>query len=224
MGKCQKYFEKLGIEHYLTSDSLSKVALVERSNKEIRSLIHKALMSDRNNRNWPSMLDQIKENYNQRPNRNLANLSPQEIAESGPSPKVRAKVAWATLGSRQAKRKLKPYKFSPGDIVRIQLNTAHAFSKGKEGYYSQVLYKVVGRSRKTFVNCYRLEEALSRKPVRGSFYSQELLKVSESLKKKLGRKHREIFAYRFSPEGREEVEIIGPNKRRIWIDYEDLLG
>lgn len=218
-GYTEKVLAKRGISHYTTTDSGSKVSIVERAIKEIRSLIHKVMIAT-NDRNWPGMLEQVKENYNNRPNRDLADLSPEQISEGGP--RIKARVMWATLGSRLAERYSKPYKYSIGNLVRI-MNSANTFSKGAEGYFSQVIYRVIGRSKKSKVNCYQLEEALSKNRVRGVFYEPELVRVSDSFKKKL-RKTLEIFAYRLSPEGVEEVRITDKKtKRKVWVDYSSLL-
>jgi len=212
-GYCQTELAKRGILHYTTQDTGSKVGTCERAIKVVKSILFKILSSRPGFKDWPSLLEDIRLNYNQRPNRAMEELTTNQAAKA----KNRPKVMWYSLGRRLAHRPYRPFKLEVGNLVRIQNYSGTFGDKGQRGYHSQVLYRILSRQFKAKVPAYRLEEALSQQEIRGSFYEPELVKVAKSLEKGL-KNPGVIFGYRVSPQGVEEIQV-KKDKGREWVPY-----
>lgn len=211
LGKCKEIYLQYNVHHYVTHDVTQKVAPVERALLVVKQRLFK-IMAKEATWKWIDKLAAIVDVYNKSLNRNLG-MSPNEAAE----PINQSKVFYNTVTRHVNKRNI-PFKFEVGQVVRILKD--QTFSKSYTGNYSNVLYEIYEREKKSGVPVYFLKELLTSVKYTGSFYQQEL-KLVHVDKTKLPN-IQAIHGTRLDRD-QEQVLIDIPTGGRKWMNYEDLI-
>ena len=173
-------FTNLGIKHYYTSDSTQKVAPTERAILTIKQKIFKIMFHQKSKR-WVDKLGDVQKSINTSVNRTLG-MTPAEAQLKRNEYTVFRRTV--NIPSAKVMSKQRPPKYNVGDIVRISMSNGSAMKKSYMGLnFSQILYKIIKRQSLNGIWIYHLKELLSDEPLKGSFYEQELEKVTIDLTK-----------------------------------------
>lgn len=194
----QKYLKDEGVNFY-TTNSQFKASIVERFNRTLKTRMWK-IFTKRKNKKWVNSIDSLIKSYNNSFHRSI-----------GMKPKEVNKTNEINVFTRLFPRvKLEKPTFRVGDFVRISRHKA-IFDKGYEFNWTPEVFKVDGVYRERVPIMYRISD-LKGDVIKGSFYKQELQKVTGVLPiKKI---HREKIV------GGKKlylVEWIG-YKKKSWIE------
>jgi len=215
-GACKEVYKKYDILHYTTNDVTQKVAPVERAILVVKQRLFK-VMSFEKTLKWTDKLDDILTVYNNSYNRTLK-MTPEDAVKQ----RNQSEVFYNTVTRAELKNKSMglDYTFPVGQIVRILKD--QTFQKSYLGSYSNMLYKIVAREKKTGVPVYTLHELLTNEPITGSFYTAELkaVNIDESKLANVGA----IHGIRLDNEQEEVLVSFKDNsKKRRWILYDSLI-
>lgn len=156
----KKLMEKHGINHYSTF-SIMKAAIAERVIRTLKEKLFK-YFSLNGSYKWFDVLPDIVTLYNNEKH-TTTGMKPAEITKN------------TKLSVYKHLKISGPRKFKVGDIVRIS-KAKHVFEKGYTPNWTTELFKIV-KIKITNPVTYLLED-LSKTPIAGSFYEQELAKAS----------------------------------------------
>ena len=214
------------MEHYTSLDVDQKAAIVERRQRDLQGRLFR-MMYRADDLDWVSKLPAAVAAINKTSSRVLR-MTPEQAR----NPKNSGKVLKAKYGKALARRygrlvkKRRPFAYDIGTIVRIQRHTGPMY-KSYYGSFTGVLYRIYDRSLHFFVPIYKLETLFAQEKVQGTFYEQELRKVSlpiATLDDKI-KNVIKITGYRYD-NLKEQAQVTfrsEPNKR-VWIDFDQLVG
>ena len=78
---------------------------------------------------------------------------------------------------KDVKKKVKPFKFKPGDVVRLSFNK-RLFTRHYDQSWTDQLYIVASRFRRDGINVYKIHDYTNTSLIDGSLYSPEMAAVS----------------------------------------------
>jgi len=160
------------IEMYHTFGK-GKSAIVERFNRTLKTIMWKHLAA-LDSRQWYPILDTLVRQYNETPHGSLrVELTPVEASQDALAPAVRR--AWVNRIARHEEKHSSKPTFAVGDQVRVS-RLKGKFEKGYEQNWSTEIYRVK-EVLETAPVTYILQDSDGDR-VRGSFYEQELQRVS----------------------------------------------
>ena len=220
-GAVNAVYHKYGIEHVTSKDISQKAAPTERLIHFIKTKLFKD-MAAKNTNYWLDKLDAVITAVNSDYSRTLG-MSRNEAA----LPENKAKVYLKTVIQPEMKnmtlRKGKDeFQYKVGDIVRILMD--QPFGKSYLGNYSQVLYTVKDHKFRGGVPVYFLQELLTKEPIEGSFYEQEIKKVILPTNQAPVKNIENIYSFRMM-DNKEQVQVSYPGmKGKHWINYSDLIN
>ena len=198
------------IDAYTTKNE-TKANYAERVIRTLKGLVYR-YFHHRQTYTYVDVLQQLVENYNNRPHRSLKGLSPSEITR-GNEARVWKRMYVDTSNTNLKRKK---YTFSVGDQVRIS-HLKYTFQRDYQQKWTEEIFRITTRLRRNGVNLYQLKDYLDE-PIDGYFYETELQHVRKNadeafrIEKVLKRRQRQ---------GRREVLIkwMGwPAKFNSWID------
>ena len=155
-----KFLKDLKIKLFFTEDDAIKGSLVERSNRNMKRVIH-AYLTEYNTRRYIDVLQQFIQSYNNSFHKNIG-MKPNEVNKSNVIDAIYHNI------SIPPKRTVK---FKKGDYVRL-LGTKKVFDRGYDILWSEQIF-IVKHILKTTPTTYTVED-LSGESIKGSFYQQEL--------------------------------------------------
>jgi len=175
----REYMEKSGVQQFFTWNPDIKAAVVERLNRTIKEKIWRYLTHE-NTYRYVDVLQHFVDAYNNSRHRSIG-MTPTEASRPENEKKV-----WINLYGKRplTSRDRIKFKYNLGDYVRIS-ETRTVFRKGYRQRWTNEVFRVFKQSPRSPV-VYRLED-LAGKPLVGSFYEQELQKVSEPAVKEIER-------------------------------------
>jgi len=217
------YLRSIGVHHFFTWNPDIKAAIVERLNRTLKDRVWR-YMTYRNTNRYINVLHDIVRSYNNTHHRSIG-MTPVEASRP-----ENEKRAWQNLyGGKEssansvAKRhdhRPVRFKYRIGDYVRLS-EARTVFRKGYRQRWTDEVFRVFKQSsRKPVV--YRLED-LAGHPLVGSFYEQELQKVSKPTADELERiltgaaGSNRISAGRYDRRGGHDIEFFV--KFRGYPDY-----
>lgn len=170
------------INHYSTFSKI-KCAIVERFNRTFKGLMYR-LFSLQGSYKYIGHLSRLIDKYNNTVHRTIG-MKPSEVNQSN-APEI--------LMMKRRRRQRGEPRFKEGDYVRISKNRT-VFSRGFTPNWSAEIFKVVA-VRRTIPYTYLLED-MSKQPIQGAFYSQELQKTKFKdvylVERILRRKHDKVY-------------------------------
>jgi hypothetical protein len=136
--------------------------------------------------------------------------------------KNQARVFYNTVTEAEIRNKRLglEFKFDLGQVVRILKD--QTFQKSYTGNYSNMLYKIVSREKKSGVPVYSLNELLTGEDVKGIFYNEELkpVTINETELPEVDA----IHGVRLDNEQEQVLVSYKANpKKRFWIFYDELI-
>lgn len=212
----KEIYKKYGVEHYTSYDVGAKMATVERAILEVKKRMYK-IMAHQNSWKWVGLLPDIMKVYNDTYNRTLR-MTPNEAGlEQNEADVFYNSVTRAE--DRKLEKKLK-FHFEIGQPVRVQKD--QVFGKSFVGAFSDIIYVVYARDKKTGIPMYYLKELLTGEEIEGGFYGPELQPVEIDQNKVA--KIDKIYGIRLNPENQQEIKAkFNGEKQAKWILYKDLL-
>ncbi len=166
--RVSSFFKRHNI-HSFTSSNDVKCHLVERVIRTLRSRIHRYITHTQQER-YIDHLQHITRAYNNRIHTTIG-IAPSKVTRSN------SKAVWWTQFWPQGSSKPKPYLYEIGNHVRVSyLRTAFS-SREADHRFSGEIFRVIGRTRRDNIPVYRLVD-LADEPIKGTFYAQELTKVT----------------------------------------------
>ena len=215
-GRCNQVYSHWRLKHETTTDNEIKVSLAEKTISHIKTRLWKE-MNYRKSWKWIDLIEGCVSALNNSVNRNL-DMTPNEAASPWHQDDV-----WRRSHQRQfdkniirlAKRGYE-FKFSVGDVVRIQLNQS-SFDKRYENNFSTELFVVYKRALRSYVPVYWLKDYLSGEKVTGSFTEEELRLFKPSQPKPAI--DGVILGRRLDPDNKLQLKL----RKRGWVDYDDIV-
>lgn len=202
--------KKYGINHYHTY-SVTKAAIVERVIRTLKEKIYR-MFSLNGNYKWVTEIDNIVESYNNSFHR-VIKMKPKDVSFA--NEKELLENVFSHHDDKTMTATTKRPKFKEGDVVRLS-KMKYQFEKSYLPNWTCELFVVKKVRRNTNPHTYLLED-MSKQPISGTFYSEELQKakykdiylVSKILRKK---------------DNRVLVSWLGfPSSHNSWIKKSDLL-
>jgi hypothetical protein len=160
----QQYFKSNGIHHFTTFNE-PKAHLAECVIRSFRMRLHR-LITHRQSERYIDDLQPIVSAYNQAVHSSIG-IAPADVNHAN-----ERTIWWTQYWPREPIKKLKPYLFKVGDMVRISY-LRHAFTRGYDYQFTGEVFKVVSRARRDLLPVYKLED-LAGEPLGGTFYTEEL--------------------------------------------------
>ena len=175
----KKYLKDNDIHLFVTQSS-KKANYAERVIKTFRLLLWRFLRHKRNYR-YIDHLQHLVENYNSTPHSSLNFIAPKDVNKSNEAD------LWAFMylqkpakeAKRTPKKRIEPYKFKLGDLVRISY-IKHPFRRAYQQQYTTEVFKVDKRYRRQGIPVYKLIDWTDQ-PIIGFFYASELSRVSKDV-------------------------------------------
>lgn len=161
------FFKDNRIHFYVTQNEDTKAAIVERFQRTLKGKMWRYFTHNRTYR-YIDVLPQLLESYNNTYHRSIG-VAPNNVSHNNET-KIRKRL----YGKKSKKKKTKYY-FSVGDYVRIT-STKRAFKKAYEGEWSDEVFVVIERIARV-PPVYRIKD-LNGEPIEGTFYRQELQKIT----------------------------------------------
>ena len=205
----KKLLKDENINAYTTKNE-TKANYAERVIRTLKGLMYR-YFHHKQTYTYTDILQELVDNYNNRPHRSLKKLAPNQITKQN-----EARVWKEMYADTNQPRKPKPYAFQINDQVRIS-HLKYTFQRDYHQKWTEEVFRVTHRVRKQGFNQYRIKDYLDE-PVDGYFYEQELQKVNKDvdsvfrIEKILKRRRRQ---------GRQEylVKWVGwPAKFNSWVD------
>ena len=161
----QKYLRDQNIIHYTTESEL-KASIVERFNRTLKTRMWRYFTHKRSYR-YIDVLSKLVHAYNNSYHRSI------KIEPSKVNSKNENRIFKTLYPTHHQHGK---YRFNIGDQVRIS-DTRRAFEKGYQQHWSTEIFVVSGR-KATTPHTYELKDLMGE-PIKGSFYKEELQKVTK---------------------------------------------
>ena len=210
----KKVMRDENIDAYTTKNE-TKANYAERVIRTLKGLVYR-YFHHKQTYVYTDVLQQLVDNYNQRPHRSLNGLSPDEITTDNESQVwKRMYVDTSQLGSKR-----KTFAFKVGDQVRIS-HLKYTFQRDYQQKWTEEVFRITKRLRQQGFNLYQLKDLLDE-PIDGYFYEVELQHVTKDassafrIEKVLKRRKRQ---------GHEELYVkwMGwPNKFNSWVQPGDI--
>ena len=217
-GEMKRIYEKYNIKHATTNDFVQKAAPTERAILVVKQRLFKAMAANKTFR-WTDKLDDVLKAYNETYNRSLQ-MTPNEAAKTENKHNVFFNTAVKPEIEKLQATLPQPFLYSIGQVVRVQMQ--QPFGKSYVGNYSQVLYTIYNRELKGGVPVYHLKELLTQESLRGSFYTQELQRVTLQPVPSENKIER-IHSFRMVDNVEQVLVSYKDRKQKQWINYSDLL-
>ena len=222
-GDMRTVYQRYGIKHVTSKDSSQKAAPTERLIHFIKSKLFKA-MAAQNTNHWLDKLDHVLKAINDSYSRTLGMTRNQASL-----PENKAKVFLKSVIEPEMKnmsqRVGKKNMFKVGDTVRILMD--QVFGKSYLGNYSQVLYTVTDYKMRGGVPVYFLQELLTKEPIQGAFYEQEMKLVNLPPNQPPVKNIDKIYSFRML-DNKEQVQVSypagGSRGGKEWVDYSELIN
>jgi len=142
-----------------------KAHMAERVIRSLRMRMHR-LITHRQNERYIDDLQSLVYAYNNAVHSSIG-IAPSHVNASN----ERA-IWWMQYWPKKKSKKLKPFLYSVGDLVRISY-LRHAFTRGYDYQFSGEVFKVIYRTRRDTIPIYKIED-LAGERVTGTFYNEEL--------------------------------------------------
>lgn len=168
------YLNQKNIKIYLPNSEI-KASIAERFNLTLQRLI-KSYLSEYQTRRYIDELPNLLKTYNNRGHRTLKNMSPLEAEDPINLTKVQNIFNERFTKILHKGRKIK-VKFKLNDIVRIKILPSK-FHRGYNEQFSRELFKIIQIKRNMPVPTYIIQSLNTEEIIEGSFYNEELQKVS----------------------------------------------
>lgn len=180
----RKYLQSKDIKYFTTRNQETKAAITERTIRTFRNKMFRMFRHTRSYRFIESLQNLVK-SYNSTPHSGLPNhLAPEQVTKENEA------EIWDKMYNgleKQEEKHIKPlkkekrikssnYKFKIGDIVRLS-HARYAFQRDYQQKWTGELFKVSERYIKQDIQIYKVIDFL-KEPVVGTFYSQEMLKIT----------------------------------------------
>ena len=148
----KKYMKDNGI-YFFTTQNKPQASIVERSQRNIRSLLYR-LMRHKGNYRYIDDLDKIIANYNGSPHRSLNYMAPDNVNKSNEAD------VWAYMYLKKPKSVAKTkhvFRFKIGDFVRISF-LKQPFRKAYQDQYTTEVFRISGRLLLQGIPMYKLKD------------------------------------------------------------------
>ena len=209
----QGVLSEAGVKHFTTKNE-TKANYAERVIRTLKGLVYRYCVHNQTYK-YDAVLQDLVDNYNHRAHKSLKGRAPASINKANEA------VVWKELYvDSVVRRRAKPFRLKVGDTVRIS-HMKYTFQRDHHQKWTQELFTVAGRRRKDLHKMYKLVDQM-REEVQGSFYENELQKVS---KPDNALYHVEKILKRRKRRGQQEVFVkwVGhPPKSNQWIRAKDL--
>lgn len=172
-----RLLRRLGIKQYFSASAL-KCQPVERFNQTLKGAIYKWCYENRSFSYIP-VLEKLVYSYNHRVHSSLFGLSPSEVTESNQARLWNLMYVENASSTRGGRRKIRLFKYSVGDLVRIIL-AKRTFERSYNQKFTSQIYRVRGRVYRDNLPVYYLMD-LEEKPIESTFYEAELQRVRKNL-------------------------------------------
>lgn len=173
--------QKHDVNHYSTY-SVKKASIAERVIRTLKEKLYREF-SLRGNYNWVTILDDLTKQYNEAKHRTIG-MKPKHVTSN--TNLLSTVYNRPKIAGKQ--------KFSLNDVVRISKYKS-VFDKGYTPNWSTELFKII-KVQLTNPTTYLLED-MSGRPIRGSFYQEELQKAKHHdvylVEKVLRRKGNKVY-------------------------------
>lgn len=179
------FLEKEGV-HQTFTENETKSNFAERSIQNLENRLQR-MFTQNQSYEFLSKLQAVTDNINNTPSRPLGGITPASVTkENEEEVRYRAYlqrnkrpgvVSRKSKNSKIAEKK-KPYKFKVGDKVRIS-HLRRTFQREYDQKWTGEIFKVCRRYRSQGLPVYKLKD-FAEESITGTFYSQELQKVSTS--------------------------------------------
>ena len=167
----QTLLKNKGVHLFSTEDPNTKAAMVERLNRTIKNKLYSYLYAKNTNK-WIDVLQDIIDSYNNKKH-SVIKMAPSEVTNENAhivsmnNRHNRGKGRTLSTGSKKT--------FKSGDLVRI-VSEGNVFKKKYLPQWTEEIFRVRGRLG-TAPAVYRIED-LSGEIIKGTFYAEELQKVT----------------------------------------------
>ena len=202
------------IDAYTTKNE-TKANYAERVIRTLKGLVYR-YFHHKQTYVYTDVLQQLVDNYNQRPHRSLDGLSPDQVTKRN-----EARV-WKRMyvDTSHGRSKRKKFAFNIGDQVRIS-HLKYTFQRDYQQKWTEEVFKITHRLRRDGLNLYRIKDYLDE-TIDGHFYETELQRVTKDVNtmfriEKVIKKRRR--------QGKEELYVkwmVWPNKFNSWVRPEDV--
>lgn len=156
--------------HFFTTHNATKASVVERFNRTLKTKMWK-YFTEMNTKRYIDVIDQLVYSYNHTWHRSIK-TDPASVTERN------EQTIWHTLyGQRTPIPKPPRSDLKVGDTVRISREKMH-FEKGYEQNWTREIFTIHQRLPRVPV-VYRLKD-LAGEVIKGTFYAQELQKITDS--------------------------------------------
>ena len=167
----QQLLNKKGVHLFSTEDPKTKACMVERLNRTVKHKLY-AYLYAKNTNKWIDILQDIIDGYNNKKH-SVIKMAPNEVTNenshivSANNSQNRGKVRPLSTSENKS--------FKPGDLVRI-VSEGNVFQKKYLPQWTEEIFRVKERLD-TYPAVYRITD-LATESIRGTFYAEELQKVT----------------------------------------------
>jgi transposase InsO family protein len=170
--KIQKFFRDRGIKHYVSQNDDIKAQVVERFNRTLKGLMYR-YFTYRNTHRFIDVLDKLLANYNKSYHRSIK-MTPLQAS-------MRPAEAFENLYPEAPHSLLKaPSNLKVGDFVRLVFKR-DKFRRGYNQQWTEEVFKITEIKPSSKLRAFRVYkvEDLNGEAIQGTFYAQELQKVTK---------------------------------------------
>lgn len=153
--------------HYFNSQNETKCPYVERVIKTIKMKIYRLTTTQKN---YIDRLEDLVDSYNRTFHRSLG-MAPVKVTTANEA-EVRLQQY---LLRRKKPNKKGPYRFKPGDLVRIS-HLKRQFDREYQQKFTGEIFRIRARRRRENIPVYTLKD-WDKDPIEGTFYNSELQRV-----------------------------------------------
>ncbi|GFW93708.1 putative uncharacterized transposon-derived protein F54H12.3 [Trichonephila clavipes] len=164
----QNYLKKKKIGFFMTSNN-TKASIVERFNRTLKTKMWK-FFTEKNTKRYIGVVDKLVYSYNNTWHRSIQ-MTPASVTETNQS------QVWENLYGKQNNKKVNKPNYRLNDTVRISKEKL-LFEKGYEQNWTREIFTIHDIIRRNPI-VYKLKD-LAGEVIRGTFYEQELQKVTHS--------------------------------------------
>jgi hypothetical protein len=164
----QQYLKREGIEFHTTHNPDIKGAVIERSNRTLKTRMYKFFTKFNTYRYLDALSDRVT-SYN-RVLHSTMGMAPDRVSPTN------VYTVWQRVNRLQARIPVGQVKFNVGDHVGISKQKV-LFAKGYEQTYSADIFRVTQVIQRKPQPVYQLTD-LQDRPIEGMFYNYELVKVT----------------------------------------------
>ena len=171
----QKYLRSKNIKFFTTRNQETKGAITERTIRTFRNMMFRMFRHTRSYR-FADVLQKLVISYNSTPHKALPNgLAPKQVTKENEA-EIWDKMYNILTEDKTVNLKPTKYNFEIGDIVRLS-HAKYTFQRDYQQKWTGELFKVSERNINHNIQIYNVIDYLND-PVLGTFYSEELLKVT----------------------------------------------